>query len=200
MGDRRNNQKQRPGVDPQPGSQCRDSACFSSVQFSHSVMSDSATPWITAHQASLSITNSRSSLKLTSIESDVQPSHPLLSPSPSAPNPSQHQSLFQWVNSLHEWSQESSPTPQFKSINSSLLSLFCSPTLTDIHDYRKSKYLTIWSFVDKEMSLLFNMFVIAFLPRSKHRLISWLQSPSSMFMFPILSLKIINCMLCISFI
>ena len=29
----------------------------------------------------------------------IQPSHPLLSPSPSAPNPSQHQSLFQWVNS-----------------------------------------------------------------------------------------------------
>ena len=32
----------------------------------------------------------------------TQPSHPLSSPSPPAPNPSQHQSLFQWVNSLHE--------------------------------------------------------------------------------------------------
>ena len=32
----------------------------------------------------------------------IQPSHPLLFPSPPAPNPSQHQSLFQWVNSLHE--------------------------------------------------------------------------------------------------
>ena len=32
----------------------------------------------------------------------IQPSHPLLSPSPSTPNPSQHQGLFQWVNSLHE--------------------------------------------------------------------------------------------------
>ena len=32
----------------------------------------------------------------------IQPSHPLLSPSPPAPNTSQHQSLFQWVNSLHE--------------------------------------------------------------------------------------------------
>ena len=32
----------------------------------------------------------------------IQPSHPLSSPSPLAPNPSQHQSLFQWVNSLHE--------------------------------------------------------------------------------------------------
>ena len=32
----------------------------------------------------------------------IQPSHPLSSPSPPALNPSQHQSLFQWVNSLHE--------------------------------------------------------------------------------------------------
>ena len=32
----------------------------------------------------------------------IQPSHPLSSPSPPAPNPSQHQNLFQWVNSLHE--------------------------------------------------------------------------------------------------
>ena len=32
----------------------------------------------------------------------IQPSHPLLSPSPPAPNPSQHQSLSQWVNSSHE--------------------------------------------------------------------------------------------------
>ena len=32
----------------------------------------------------------------------IQPSHPLLSPSPPAPSPSHHQSLFQWVNSLHE--------------------------------------------------------------------------------------------------
>ena len=87
----------------------------------------------------------------------IQPSHPLSSPFPPAPNPSQHQSLFQWVNSSHEVakvlefqlqhhslqrnpradllqnglvgspcsprdSQESSPTPQFKSINSSVLS------------------------------------------------------------------------------
>ena len=32
----------------------------------------------------------------------IQLAHPLSSPSPPAPNPSQHQSLFQWVNSLHE--------------------------------------------------------------------------------------------------
>ena len=103
----------------------------------------------------------------------IQLSHPLSSPSPPAPNPSQHQSLFQWVNSSHEMakvlefqpqhhsfqrnpradllqnglvgypcsprdSQESSPTPQFKSINSSTLSLLHSPTLTSIHDHRKN--------------------------------------------------------------
>ena len=47
------------------------------VQFSHSVMSDSATPWIAACQASLSITNSRSLLKLMSTES-VKPSNHLI--------------------------------------------------------------------------------------------------------------------------
>ena len=48
---------------------------FSSVQFSHSVMSDSATPWTAAHQASLSITNSWSLLKLMSIKSVMPSSH-----------------------------------------------------------------------------------------------------------------------------
>ena len=61
------------------------------------------TPWIAARQASLSITNSQSSLKLMSIESVM---HPAISssviPSPPAPNSSQHQGLFQWVNSSHE--------------------------------------------------------------------------------------------------
>ena len=62
-----------------------------------------ATPWIAACQASLSNTNCRSSLRLTSTESVMPSSHLiLLSPSPPAPNLSQHQSLFQWVNSLHE--------------------------------------------------------------------------------------------------
>ena len=51
---------------------------FSSVQFSHSVESDSITPWIAAHQASLSITNSQSSLKLMSIESIMPSSHLIL--------------------------------------------------------------------------------------------------------------------------
>ena len=51
---------------------------ISSVQFSRSVMSDSATPWIAAHQASLSITNSQSSLRLTSIQSVIPSSHLIL--------------------------------------------------------------------------------------------------------------------------
>ena len=50
---------------------------YSSVQFSHSVMSDSVTPWIAACQASLSITNFQSLLKLMSIES-VMPSNHLI--------------------------------------------------------------------------------------------------------------------------
>ena len=47
------------------------------IQFSRSVMSNSATPWTAAHQASLFITNSQSLLKLMSIES-VMPSHHII--------------------------------------------------------------------------------------------------------------------------
>ena len=50
----------------------------SSVQFSRSVVSDSATPWIAARQASLSITNSWSWLRLMSIESVMPSSHLIL--------------------------------------------------------------------------------------------------------------------------
>ena len=52
--------------------------CFSVVQFSHSVMSDFVSPWTTAWQASLSITNSWSLLKLMSIKSAVPFSHLIL--------------------------------------------------------------------------------------------------------------------------
>ena len=63
----------------------------------------------------------------------------------------------------------SSSTPQFKSINSSALNLLYDPTLTFIMTTVKTIALTIWTFVGKVMSLLFNMLsqlVIAFLPRS----------------------------------
>ena len=145
----------------------------------------------------------------------IQPSRPLSSSSPPAPNPSQHQSLFQWVNSSHEVakvlefqhhyfqrnpradllqnglvgspcsprdSQESSPTPQFKSINSSALS-FLQVQLS--HPYMttgKTIALTRRTLVGKVMSLLLTILsrlVITFLPRSKRLSISRLQSPSA---------------------
>ena len=147
---------------------------FSSVQ-SLSCVQLFVTPRTAACQASLSITNSQSLLRLHDhrVSDAIQPSHPLSSPSPPALNLSQHQGLFQWVSSSHQvakvlefqlqhqsfqWifrtdllqnglvgspcsptdSQESSPTPQFKSINSLVLSVLYSPTLTSIHDYWKN--------------------------------------------------------------
>ena len=76
---------------------------ISSVQ-SFSCVRLFATSWISARQASLSVTNSRSPPKTMSIESVMPSSHlifcrPLLL---LPPNPSQHQGLFQWVNSSHE--------------------------------------------------------------------------------------------------
>ena len=79
-------------------------------------------------------------------------------------------------------SQESSPIPQWESINSSTLSSQ-HPNMTT----GKTIALTIWKFVIKVKSLTFNMlskFVIAFLPRSKHLLISWLKSPSAVTLKP----------------
>ena len=69
-----------------------------------------------------------------------------------------------------------------------MLSFLHSPTIT--HPYMttgKTIALTRWTFVDKVMSLLLNMLsrlVITFLPRSKHLLISWLQSPSAVILEP----------------
>jgi len=139
----------------------------SSVQFSHSVVSDSLRPHESQHG------RPPCPSPTPGVHPDSRPSsqwcHPAISSSAvpfcSCPNPSQHQNLFQWVNSSHEVakvlefqlqhhsfqrnpradllqdglvgspcspkdSQESSPTPQFKSINSSALSLLHSPTLT----------------------------------------------------------------------
>ena len=110
----------------------------------------------------------------------------------------QHQS-FQWTPrtdllyvglvgspcSLKDF-QESSLKQQFKIINSSSLSLIVQLS----HPYMttgKTVALTRWTFVDKVMSLLFNMLsrlVITFLPRSKRLLISWLQSPSAVILEP----------------
>ena len=65
-----------------------------------------------------------------------------------------------------------------------MLSLLYGPTLVTTGT---TIALTIWTFVSKVMSLIFNMlsrFVIAFLPRSKGLLVSWLQSPSSVILEP----------------
>ena len=148
------------------------------VQFSHSFVSDSLRPHELQHARPPCAsptpgvhTNSCPSSRWChpAISSSVDPSLP-------APNPSQHQRLFQWVNSLHEVakvlefqhqhqsfqrtprtdllqnglvgspcspraSQESSPKPQLKSINSLELSFLHGPTLTSIHDCWKNHSL-----------------------------------------------------------
>ena len=78
-------------------------------------------------------------------------------------------------------SQEFSPTPQFESIKSLALSLLYGPTITSVHDYWKTIALTIRTFVSKVMflpSTTMSKYVIDFLSRRRHFLISWLQSPS----------------------
>ena len=153
----------------------------------------------------------------------IQPSHPLLSPSPPAFSLSQHQGLFQWVNSSHlvakilelhsasasvllmniqDWFplgltdliswQSKGLSRVFSAPQNKASVLWCSglfmvqlsqPYMTT----RKTKALIIQTFIGKVMSLLYNMlsrFVIAFLPRSKPLLISWMQSPSAVILEP----------------
>ena len=72
-----------------------------------------------------------------------------------------------------------------------MFSFLYSPTLTFIHDYWKNQSFDktdLYLFIGKVISLLFNMLsrlVTAFLPRSKHLLISWLQSPSAVILEPL---------------
>ena len=77
---------------------------FSSVQFSRSVMSNSLRPHELQHTRPPcpSPTPGVHPNPCPSVSDAIQPSHPLSSFSPPALNPSQHQSLFQWVNSSHE--------------------------------------------------------------------------------------------------
>ena len=71
-------------------------------QFSRSVLSDSwwphESPGLPVHHTLPEFTQTH----VHQVSDAIQPSHPLSSPSPPAPNPSQHQGLFQWVNSSHE--------------------------------------------------------------------------------------------------
>ena len=149
---------------------------FSSVQ-SLSRVWCFGTPWTATHQASLSITNSWSLHKLTSIEL-VMPSNYLILCRPLLLLPSIFPDIrvfsnesalcIRWLKYLScsfsispsneyselifriDWlvllavegdSQESSPTPQFKSINSLAFSSLYSPTLKSIHDYWKNHSL-----------------------------------------------------------
>ena len=98
--------------------------------------------------------------------------------------------LIDWI----DWSlccprdsQESSPMPQFKSINSLALSFLHSPTLTSIHDYWKNLSFGLMDLCSESYVSVFNMLsrlVTAFLPRNKCPLISWLQSLSSLVLEP----------------
>ena len=74
-------------------------------------------------------------------------------------------------------SQESSPIPQLKDINSLVLSLSCGPTLTSIHDYWKNHCFHYMDVCRQNVSVSNTLFrfVISFVPRSRSLLISWLQ-------------------------
>ena len=60
-----------------------------------------STPGLPVHHQLLEFTQTQ----VYRVGDAIQPSHPLSSPSPPAPNPSQHQGLFQWVNSSHQVAQ-----------------------------------------------------------------------------------------------
>ena len=139
-----------------------------------------ATPWIAAHQASLSITNSQNLLKLMSMESVIPSNYLILfcslllllsifpgikvfsnesvlcirwpkywsfsfSISPSNEHPGLISFRMDWLDLLIvQGTLKSLLQPQFKSINSSMLSFLCNPTRTSIHGYWKTIALTRW--------------------------------------------------------
>ena len=187
-------------------------------------MSDSATPWTAVHQASLSITNSQSLLKLMSIESVMPSNHlilcrpflllPSIFPSPrvfsnestlcmrwpkywsysfSIRPSNEHPGLISfrmdWLDLLAVQGTLKSLLQHHRS-KASVLRRSAFFTVQLSHPYMttgKTVALTRRTFVGKVRSLLLNMLsrlVITFLPRSKHLLISWLQSPSAVILEP----------------
>ena len=186
-------------------------------------MSDSATPWTAARQASLSIINSWRLLKFMSIESVMPSNHlilchpfllPLIFPSTRVfSNESAHP--IRWPK-YWSFSFNISPSNEYSGLISfrmdwldllavqgtlkSLLQHHSSKAwillrsaffiVQLLHPYMttgKTKALTRRTFVGKVMSLLCNMLsglVITFLPKTKHLLISWLQSPSAVILEP----------------
>ena len=195
---------------------------FSSVQ-SLSCVLLSVIPWIVACLASLSITNSRSSPKPTSIES-AMPSNNLILCHPLLLLPSIFPSIRDFSNesALHirwskYWSFSFNISPSMNTQDWSPLGWIGwislqSKGLSRVLQYHSSKAsilwhsaffivqlshpcmttgktiaLTRWTFVDKVMSLLFNMLsrmVTTLPPRSKRLLISWLQSQSAVILEP----------------
>ena len=182
------------------------------------------TPRTAAHQASLSITDSWSLLKLMSIESVMPSNHLILFHSllflpsifPSIRVFSNESVLsIRWpkywsfsfsisrsneylglISFRVDWLDLLAVQGTLKSLlqhhSSKASILWCSAffIVQLSHPYMttgKTKALTGWTFVGKVMSLLFNKLsrlVIAFLPRSKRLLISWLQSPSAVILEP----------------
>ena len=183
-----------------------------------------ATPRTAARQVSLSITNSWSLLRLTSIRS-VMPSNHLILCRPLLLLPLTFSSIrgcsnmsvlhIRWPNNW-TWSFSISPSNDSSGLISFRMDWFdliaIQGTLKSLLQYHRSKAsiprcsaflmvqlshpymttgktvaLTRWTFVNKVMSLLFNMLsrlVIAFLSRSKRLLISWLLSPSAVILEP----------------
>ena len=184
------------------------------------------TPWTTARQASLSITNSRSLLKLMPIES-VMPSNHLILCCPFSSCPQSLPAsgsfpmtqLFAWEGqsigvsasasvlpmNTQDWSPLGHPKGWISLQPKGLARVF-SNTTAQKHQFfgaqlssqsnshirpfmttGKTIALTRRTFAGKVMSLLFNMpfrLVITFLPKSKHLLISWVQSPSAVILEP----------------
>ena len=193
---------------------------FSSVAQSYLILCnpmDCSMPALPVHHQLLEFTQTHGHW----VSDAIQPSHPLLSPSPPAFSLAQHQGLFQWVSSLHQVAkllelqlQDQSFQWIFRTdflwidwfdllaVQGTLKSLLqhhsSKASITSIHDYWKTIALIWWTFLGKVMSLLFNMLsrlVIAFVPRSKHLLISWLQSPSAVILEPPKN-KVCHCFHC----
>ena len=125
------------------------------VQFSHSLMFNPLWPWTATGQASRSIPNSWSLLKLMCIES-VMPSNHLVLYRPPSPafNLSQHQHLFQWVSSLHQvgkywsFSVSISPSNEYSGLIFFGIDWFdliaAQGTLKSLFQHHSSKASIIW--------------------------------------------------------
>ena len=164
-----------------------------SVRFSHSVVSNSKTPWTAGRQASLSITNSQTLLKLMSLKS-VMPSNNLILWHPLLLLPS----IFP---SIRVFSNESVLRMRWPRYWSFSFSISPSNEYSGLISFRMD-WLGLFAVQGTLKSLLqhhsnmLSKLVIAFLPRSKYHLISWLQSLSAVILEPPQKNKICHCFHC----